>query len=99
MPVFYQAFCEMKAVPILPKLRLCISAGAPLPTTVPKKFRERFGSPIHSFYGASECGGICYDRETANDSAGFVRSPMKDAALEVNYPTPKSSQGRVRRPA
>ncbi len=29
-PVFYQAFCEMEDVPALPKLRLCISAGAPL---------------------------------------------------------------------
>ncbi|HMC23845.1 MAG TPA: class I adenylate-forming enzyme family protein, partial [Candidatus Udaeobacter sp.] len=29
MPVFYQAFCEMEHVPKLPKLRLCISAGAP----------------------------------------------------------------------
>ena len=31
MPVFYQAFAEMDDVPSLPKLRLCISAGAPLP--------------------------------------------------------------------
>src|SRR5207244_2295086 len=30
MPVFYQAFSEMENIPALPKLRLCISAGAPL---------------------------------------------------------------------
>src|SRR5204863_427116 len=30
MPVFYQAFSEMEDVPEFPKLRLCISAGAPL---------------------------------------------------------------------
>ena len=29
MPVFYQAFCEMEHAPALPRLRLCISAGAP----------------------------------------------------------------------
>ena len=34
MPVFYQAFCEMETVPALPKLRLCISAGARLPLEV-----------------------------------------------------------------
>ena len=34
MPVFYQAFCEMEYAPVLPKLRLCISAGAPLPRAV-----------------------------------------------------------------
>src|SRR5436305_2158880 len=60
MPVFYQAFCDMDYVPALPKLRLCISAGAPLPRTVAKKFREKFNLPIHSFYRSSECGGICY---------------------------------------
>src|SRR6266436_7268436 len=96
MPVLYQAFCEMKDVPVLPKLRLCISAGAPLPITVPKKFRERFGLPIHSFYGASECGGICYDRETKNEIEGFVGSPMKDVALEMIDPSAEASQVRVR---
>ena len=96
MPVFYQAFCEMKDVPVLPKLRLCISAGAPLPITVPRKFRERFGLPIHSFYGASECGGICYDREAKNEIEGFVGSPMKDIALEMIDPSGEASQVRVR---
>src|SRR6266566_8943302 len=95
-PVFYQAFCEMKDVPVLPKLRLCISAGAPLPITVPKKFRERFGLPIHSFYGASECGGICYDHEAKNEIEGFVGSPMKDIALEKIDPSAEASQVRVR---
>mgnify|MGYP003693953049 CR=1 FL=1 len=32
---------------------------------------------IHSFYGASECGGICYDREATNEEEGFVGQPMK----------------------
>ncbi len=57
MPVFYQAFSEMADVPALPGLRLCISAGAPLPLEVARKFREKFKQPIHSFYGSSECGG------------------------------------------
>src|SRR6266853_5108929 len=47
MPVFYQAFCEMEHVPVLPKLRLCISAGAPLPCVVSKKFREKFNLTLH----------------------------------------------------
>jgi len=96
MPVFYQAFCEMKNVQPVPKLRLCISAGAPLPIATAKKFRERFGLPIHSFYGASECGGICYDREAKNEIEGFVGSPMKDVDLEMIDPAAQSSQIRVR---
>jgi len=95
-PVFYQAFCEMKNVPTLSKLRLCISAGAPLPLTVAKKFRERFGLSIHSFYGASECGGICYDREAKLEIEGFVGAPMNDVYLEFIDPSAESSQVRVR---
>src|SRR5437879_5977998 len=45
-PVFYQAFCELKNIPPLPKLRLCVSAGAPLPLPVAKKFREKSELPI-----------------------------------------------------
>ena len=96
MPVFYQAFCEMENVPTLSKLRLCISAGAPLPIAVARKFRERFKLPIHSFYGASECGGICYDRDATNDIEGFVGAAMKDVDLAIIDPTAESSQIRVR---
>src|SRR3954470_22712382 len=82
MPVFYQAFCEMENAPALPKLRLCISAGAPLPLEVARKFREKFGQAIHSFYGSSECGGICYDREARLEEAGFVGPPMDGVRIE-----------------
>jgi acyl-CoA synthetase (AMP-forming)/AMP-acid ligase II len=96
MPVFYQAFCEMEKIPPLPKLRLCISAGAPLPLAIAKKFQAKFRLPIHSFYGASECGGICYDREATNGVDNFVGGPMEDVDLELIDPTAGSSQIRVR---
>jgi acyl-CoA synthetase (AMP-forming)/AMP-acid ligase II len=96
MPLFYQAFSEMDDIPALPKLRLCVSAGAPLPVSVAKKFREKFGLPIHSFYGASECGGICYNRDATNEVEGFVGQPMQGVDVEVVDPTAPSSQIRVR---
>jgi len=95
MPVFYQAFCEMEYVPQLPKLRLCISAGASLPRAVAKKFREKFNLMIHSFYGASECGGICYDRETTNEEEGFVGQPIKGVDVEMLDPSARASQIQV----
>ncbi|HEU5246387.1 MAG TPA: class I adenylate-forming enzyme family protein [Candidatus Udaeobacter sp.] len=95
MPVFYQAFCEMEHVPALSKLRLCISAGAPLPIAIAKKFHEKFSLPIHSFYGASECGGICYDREATKPSEGFVGEAMKGVTLEMVDPTGSATQVRV----
>lgn len=95
MPVFYQAFCGMGAVPALPNLRLCISAGAPLPLPVAQKFREKFQQPIHSFYGSSECGGICYDRAVPLGDEGFVGEPMQNVRLEVLEAEASMSQIRV----
>jgi acyl-CoA synthetase (AMP-forming)/AMP-acid ligase II len=95
-PVFYQAFCHMGDVPPLPKLRLCISAGAPLSSAFAKKFLQKFRQPIHSFYGASECGGICYDRYGTTFEDGFVGQPMRGLELEFIDPKERASQIRVR---
>ena len=95
-PAFYQAFCDIGDVPPLPKLRLCISAGAPLSSAVAKKFFEKFRQPIHSFYGASECGGICYDRHGTTFEDGLVGQPMQGVEVELIDPTESASQIRVR---
>jgi len=95
-PVFYQAFCEMDDVPMPPILRLCISAGAPLSRSVAKTLREEFKQPIHSFYGASECGGICYDEEGTTFEDGLVGRPMRGVEIELVDPTTSASQIRVR---
>ena len=96
MPLFYQAFCEINDTPALPNLRLCISAGAPLSAAVAKKFFEKFKKPIHSFYGASECGGICYDREGKSDIEGFVGQPIRGVEVELVDATATLSRIRVR---
>src|SRR6476620_8769052 len=95
-PAFCQAFCDIGDVPPLPKLRLCISAGAPLSSAVAKKFFEKFKQPIHSFYGASECGGICYDRHGTTFEDGLVGQPMQGVEVEPIDPTESASQIRVR---
>jgi len=95
-PAFYQAFCDIGGMPPLPRLRLCISAGAPLSSAVLRKFFEKFKRPIHSFYGASECGGICYDRCGTTFEDGFVGQPMQGVEVELMDPTESASQIRVR---
>jgi len=64
-------------------VRTFISAGAPLPPSTSRKFRERFASPIHSFYGCSECGGITYDRAGAAAERGSVGSAMDGVAIAL----------------
>jgi long-chain acyl-CoA synthetase len=86
----------MGDLPQLPKLRLCISAGAPLSRAVAKKFSEKFNQPVHSFYGASECGGICYDRDGTMFEDRLVGPPMQGVDVELIDPTEAASQIRVR---
>ncbi|MEA2415615.1 MAG: hypothetical protein QOI58_2272 [Thermoanaerobaculia bacterium] len=62
-------------------VRTFLSAGAPLTPVVSRKFRERFGIPIHTFYGCSECGGITYDREGAAVERSTVGRAMENVTL------------------
>ena len=62
-------------------IRTFISAGAPLPATTSRKFRERFGIDIHSFYGCSECGGITYDRPGGAVERGTVGGALEGVTL------------------
>jgi acyl-CoA synthetase (AMP-forming)/AMP-acid ligase II len=98
MPVFYQSFCEMAEAPSLPDLGLCISAGAPLAPETAQAFCGKFRREIHSFYGASECGGICYVRE-AQPVPGFVGMAMSGVVIEQVDPDNPVSLIRVRSPA
>src|SRR6266511_5881010 len=66
-------------------VRTFISAGAPLPPSTSRRFRERFGAPIHSFYGCSECGGITYDRAGAGAERGTVGRAMDDVTILVRH--------------
>ena len=64
VPAFLSGLLRMAEAPTdLGTLRLLISAGAKLLPETAVRFRERYGRPVHVFYGASECGGITYDAE------------------------------------
>jgi long-chain acyl-CoA synthetase len=65
-------------------VRTFISAGAPLPAATSRRFRERFGLDIHSFYGCSEVGGITYDRRGGAVERGTVGEAMNGVTLETS---------------
>ncbi|HYK03399.1 MAG TPA: class I adenylate-forming enzyme family protein [Thermoanaerobaculia bacterium] len=65
-------------------VRTFISAGAPLPAATSRRFRERFGVDIHSFYGCSECGGITYDRLGGAVERGTVGAAMENVTLTTD---------------
>lgn len=65
----------------LRRLRLAISAGAPLTPDVARAFAARFGRRIHNFYGSSETGGIAYDASGAATLAGGVGRAMRGVRI------------------
>lgn len=93
VPLIYQAILGLEEVRLPETLRLCISAGALLPGETVRQFHQRFGRKIHSFYGASECGGICYDHtEEPEVPPGFVGPAMP--GVRVRF-TPESGRIQV----
>ncbi len=83
VPVFLQALLRLSIRTLPPMLRLVISAGAPLSSAAARGFRARYGRPIHTFYGSSECGGISYDRTGNAGERGTVGTPIDGVRVEL----------------
>jgi long-chain acyl-CoA synthetase len=84
VPAHLDALVRMGEPPPPPaSLRLVITAGAPLAAETSARFREIFGLPVHVFYGSSECGGICYDREGDAAERGTVGSPVEGVRITL----------------
>jgi acyl-coenzyme A synthetase/AMP-(fatty) acid ligase len=76
-------------------LRTVISAGAVLTPAVAQDFFARYGVRIHNFYGASETGGICYDRTGGASLTGrSVGKPLAGVSVTV-----KAGRVTVKSPA
>lgn len=102
-PAYLQSLLGLSRKPKAPRsLRLVVSAGARLPPSTATAFREAYGQPVHAFYGASECGGICYDRDGSAGERGTVGSPVEGVKVGLE-PVPGLPDGEgvvtVRSPA
>ena len=85
VPAFLAALVRLAAAPPLPpSLRLIVSAGAPLAAETAVRLRERFGRSAHVFYGASECGGIAYDRAGDAAERGTVGEPIPGVEVTID---------------
>ncbi|HXG47432.1 MAG TPA: fatty acid--CoA ligase family protein [Methylomirabilota bacterium] len=70
---------------ITPRIRLAISAGAPLPLNLESSVHAGTGVKLHNFYGATECGGIAYDPSaTPRTEEGLAGQAMRNVHLSVN---------------
>jgi len=84
VPAYLQALLRMTAPPPLPaSLRLVITAGAPLHPETAARFRQTYDRPVHVFYGASEVGGICFDRAGDAAERGTLGTPVEGVQITL----------------
>jgi acyl-CoA synthetase (AMP-forming)/AMP-acid ligase II len=85
-PLIPMVFEHLASLPLddgrFESVRTFISAGAPLLPSTSKRFRERFGLDIHSFYGCSEVGGIAYDRSGGAVERGTIGAAMNGVTID-----------------
>jgi len=83
-------------VDAMSRVRLEISAGAPLEYRTAKAYARRFGRTIHSFYGTSETGGIAYDAcDDLSDPITVGRPLPRTAVTLLPAPNANGGTGRV----
>jgi long-chain acyl-CoA synthetase len=73
-------------------LQRLMSAGAPLLPSTVRAFHERFGVKIHSFYGATETGGIAFDDSEDVDDSGTIGLPLPGVEVTLR---PDGEMGRI----
>jgi len=80
VPALWQTWRDTGVIP--DKIRVAISAGAPLPIELERSVFRESGLKIHNFLGSSECGGIAYDRTNApRDDAADVGTAMENVRV------------------
>jgi len=66
------------------RLRRVICAGAALDPEVAAAFYRASGLAVHNFYGSSETGGICFERQPLDaGAAGTVGEPLPGVQVEL----------------
>ncbi|HEX4822741.1 MAG TPA: class I adenylate-forming enzyme family protein [Candidatus Polarisedimenticolaceae bacterium] len=96
VPIYLHAIAALAETPEWPRtIRTLISAGAPLRPETAARFEEAFGIRAHVFYGASECGGICYDREGGAALRGTVGTPLAGVTVTLHETGLRVTSGAV----
>jgi acyl-CoA synthetase (AMP-forming)/AMP-acid ligase II len=99
VPYLLDLLARHPDVPRRNGLRFCLSAGAMLPKSTSVAFRQRFGVPVRTFYGASEVGGISFDDSPGADAPeGYVGTPLPGVRISIERrgnPGLPRGQGRV----
>jgi long-chain acyl-CoA synthetase len=84
VPVIFGILNESKAAGRFPALKLCFSAGGPLPERTYRAFKRKFGVGIVQLYGCTEAGAITINLDEDLDRSNqCVGRPLAGIELRV----------------
>lgn len=96
VPFMFDHIARHVTSPFPTTIRTVLSAGAPLSFETVAVFHRSTSRKIHSFYGSSETGGICYDGSPTLDPAVPVGRPLGAASVTLTAdPEAPDGSGRV----
>ena len=79
----------------LTRIRLVVTAGAPIEFETLAYFKQRFGVKIHSLYGTTETGSITFDASEAIGDRVSVGWPMPETTVTLLPTADAESGGRI----
>jgi len=86
VPVMFELLSQQRPnrPPGKTSLRLAFSAGAPLPSSIAKMFKDGFGIYVRQLYGATELGAAAMNTDTdPRETLESVGLPLRDVRIEV----------------
>lgn len=83
VPTMFAAWAAAPPGPVLPTLRWCLSAGAPLPDGVRAGAEARLGAEIRGGYGMTEASFATVDAPPAAATPGSVGRPVWGVEVRV----------------
>jgi long-chain acyl-CoA synthetase len=87
VPTHFIVLCDRATPEEMRPVRYCMSAAAPLPLEIERRWRQQFGIPIHQGYGLTESSPFAsYNHETAyrEGSIGTAIEGVEMAVVDVD---------------
>jgi len=99
VPTMFAAWARARGGPDLPRLRWCLSAGAPLPEDTRREAEARLGAPVREGYGLTEATFSTVDAPPDPPTRGSVGRPVWGVEVRIveadGHPLPAGSEGEI----
>jgi acyl-CoA synthetase (AMP-forming)/AMP-acid ligase II len=96
VPFIYDYLRRHGSGAVVSRLRLLVSAGAPLAIESMRFFKQSFGAKIHSLYGTTETGAVAFDDGDEVGGSVCVGRPVPETTVTLRpADAAVPSEGRV----